>query len=247
MEVRGGLGDFNRRSFVAAAGYDIRVTARCMVEDLAADPTGQLEDIAKHPIIRGLCGKHDLDPSFVDSVGPAAGEETLGVLQFGDDHRGAVWHDKRNNAFWLCAYRWHRSGTPDDAFPYFERLLADDRIYPDDLDRIMLYRDRAERLIDAIPQDGGRLRMSALASPSREISGSIGPFPARVVVVEVDGLHELYVALKIVPFDVNQLDAVLLALCPSADVWQAWRPVVELPTGRVDVARGELAYSCLLD
>ena len=123
------MGTFDRGSYLAIAGCDIRVTSRCLAEDLGRDDASPLEGLAGLPIIRGLCGKHDRDPSFVDTVGPAAGARTLGTLQYGNGHRGAVWLDRPNNGFWLCAHRLHRSGTADDAFPFFMSLLALDQLY----------------------------------------------------------------------------------------------------------------------
>ena len=241
------MSQFDRGSFLADAGYDIRVTARCLRADMHTEPATPLELLGGVPIIRGLCGKHSSDPSFVDTVGPAAGARTLGVLQYGEHHRGAVWHDVPNNAFWLCAYRKHRSGAPDDAFPYFISLLEDGDIYPDDADRVRLYSDRAERLIDALPADADRLRERALAEPGREIGGKLGPVAVHVVVVEVLGVRELWVAVKMLPFDHRLLQAVLMALGPSDRVWDDWRPENSLPTGGIDPSKGEVAYSCLLD
>lgn len=241
------MGTFDRGSYVAEAGYDIRVTMRCMTDDLGAESGSPLVRLSDHEIIRALRGKHEVDPVTTDTVGPAAGMLTLGTLRYGHDHRGAVWYDPANNAFWLCAYRFHRSGTADDAFPYFEQLIRENRIYPTDEDRVLLYRDRAERLIDAIPEEATRLREMAAADTGQEVRGQLGPMNVRLVIVEVSGLRELHVAVSMRSGDYNLLQLVLVALCPETDVWAAWRPETDFPAGPLDGAAVELAYSCLLD
>jgi hypothetical protein len=240
------LGEFDRGSYVADGGYDIRVSERCLREDLGSDPGKPLERLAKHEIIKALCGKHEVDPTPPDTVGPTAGNMTLGVLRYGDDHRGATWIDTSNNALWLCAYGLHHSGQPNDAFPYFDELRAAGRIYPTNADREALLRDRALRLVDAIPEQAQQFVELARSQPGVEISRQLGPLRVRVMVTEADGIFELHVAIAMRDADPNLLTLALVGLCPEPDEFGAWREVGVMPSGPLDPVMVELGYSCLL-
>ena len=170
----------------------------------------------------------------------------MGVLRYGDDHRGATWLDRPNNALWLCAYRLHRSGEPDDSFAYFDLLINEGRIYPTESDRVWLIRDRAERLVEAIPQEADRFRNQLEAAPGTELVGSIGGVPLRGVVVEILGIRELHVAISMRGANVNLMLAILAALRPLGGELGDWRPELELPTSGLDERQVEIAYSCLL-
>jgi hypothetical protein len=241
------LGSFHRGSYVADGDYDVRVTERCRREDLGVDPDQPLEGLAEHEIVKALCHKHEHDPTPPDTVGPVAGELSLGVLRYGHDHRGATWFDRPNEAaLWLCAYRFHRSGQDDDAFPYFEELRDADRIYPTNADRVRLFHDPAVRLVDAIPTDAERLVQEASARAGTEVRGKLGPLAVRLVVTEVDELRELHAAISMRGSDPDLLTLALVGLCPEPDELGDWRPVAELPTGPLDPVSVELGYSCLL-
>lgn len=241
------LGTFNRGSWLAQAGYDVRVTERCRAEDLGQPMQGPLEEIARHEIVRALCNKHDTTPATADTVGPEAGGLTLGTLRYGHDHRGAIWLDQPNNALWLCAYRHHRSGAPDDSFAFFSELIAEERMYPTDADRIWLFNDRAERLVEAIPEDARLLVEAAAAAPGNEVIGVIGGIRVRAVIVEVLGIRELHAGISMRSGDPTFLVAILAALRPSITEFGDWRPESALPTGDLDGTYREVGYSCLLD
>ncbi len=240
-------GEVREGSNLAAAGYDIRVTRRCRVEDLEQEAEGPLESIAGHEIIRALVNKHDATPETTHTVGPSAGDRTLGVLRYGDDHRGAIWLDRANNALWLCAYGLHRSGEPDDSFAYFDELIADGRIYPSGQDRNWLCRDRAKRMVDAIPVEANRFREMIEVAPGTELTRSIGGVRVRAVLVEVSGIRELHVAVSMRGGNINLVLAILAALRPSGEELGDWRPEGALPTSALDGRHIEIAYSCLLE
>jgi hypothetical protein len=246
VEANHVVGRFDRGSYVTTAGYDIRVTERCLREDLGVDPARPLEAASKVEIIKAVCHKHELDPSSPGTVGPAAGKRTLGVLRQGEDHRGAVWYESDDSVLWLCAYSIHRSGDPDDAFPYFDELRAGGRIYPTAADRENLNRDRAKRLVDDIPAEARRLRAAATELAGSAAIGRLGAVRVRVVVIEADGLREVHVAVAMNTADLDQWLAILRAVCPEIDDFNEWRYEPALPTGPLDTSLGEIAYSCLL-
>lgn len=239
----------DRRSFLGGGGFELRVTGRCLVEDLGeASATTPFADLVRHPIVAAFRNKHHTDPTTTRTVGPAAGARTLGRLGYGDDHRGAIWFDPEHGALWLCAaHDRHRSGDADDAFPYFDALIADDRIYPTVDDYEGLERDRGARLVEAIPTDAQALLERARAAPGTEVTGHVGPVRVRLTVVRVEDVaDELFVAISMRHGDDAWLAAVLFGFRPDTDDFEVWRNETDLPTGELDRREPELGYSTVL-
>jgi len=228
--------------------YELRVTARCSVEDLGEASDAPFDTLAGHAIVEGFRNKHWAEASTVKIVGSGAGTRTIRRLQYGQDNRGAMWMDAENGVLWLCAaHDRHRSGEPDDAFPYFDLLLADGRLYPVDKDYEALFRDRANRLIDSIPEEADRLVSAARDLPGQEVRGHLGSVAVTLVVESVaDVGDELFVAVSMREADVKQLAIVLAALVPEAEVFDAWRFASSLPTRGLDEPAAEVAYSTVL-
>jgi hypothetical protein len=141
----------------------------------------------------------------------------------------------------LCAaLARHRSGDPDDAFPYFDALIAADRIYPTVDDYDALERDRAARLVDAIPDDAQALLERARVAPGTEVIGQVGPVRVRLTVVHVEGVaDELFVAISLRHGDDAWLAAVLFGFRPDTDDFAVWRNEAGLPTGASSTARSQ--------
>lgn len=238
----------DRRSFLGGGDFELRVTARCLVEDLHEDAATQFAELVRYPIVAAFRKKHHTDPTTTRTVGPTAGDRTLGRLAYGDDHRGTIWFDRQHNVLWLCAaHDQHRSGKPDDAFPYFDQLIGADRIYPTVDDYEALERDRAARLVDAIPADAQALLEQARATPGTQVIGKVGPVRVRLTVVQVVGVaDELFVAISMRHSDDVSLAAVLFGFRPDTDDFEVWRNETSLPTGELDRREPELAYSTVL-
>lgn len=238
----------DRGSLLGAGGYELRVTARCRTEDLGEAKGTQFADLVTHPIVAAFRNKHLADPTTTRTVGPASGDRTLGRLGYGDDHRGAIWFDKESDVLWLCAaHGRHRSGRADDAFPYFDRLIAENRIYPTADDYEALELDRAARLAEGIPVDAQELLKRARSLPGIEVAGRVGPVRVRLVVVRVDDVaDELYVAVSMRQGDDAWLVAVLVGFRPDTDDFEVWRNETKLPTSELDRHEPELGYSTVL-
>lgn len=243
-----GGGRPDRGSYLGGGEFELRVTGRCLEEDLQDAPLAPFADLLRHPIVSALRSKHSTDPTTTRTVGPAAGDDTLGRLGYGEDHRGAIWFDREHGVLWLCAaHGKHRSGAVDDAFPYFDKLIAERRIYPTADDYEALNRDRAARLIDAIPSDAQELVARARSAPGVELTGSVGPVRVRLVVERVEGVaDELFLAVSMRHGDDAWLAAVLVAFRPDTDDFGAWRNESRLPTTELDGREPELGYSTVL-
>ena len=130
-------------SLVCAAGHELRVTDRCLREDLSRSREATFEELAgRHGIVRAFSRERSGATAGVDTLGPRGGRRPLTVLRHTNDWRGVTWFDKETGVVWLCACAWHRSGQPDDAFPIFETLRDKDRIWPTEEDYEALLADR---------------------------------------------------------------------------------------------------------
>src|SRR5438876_12239066 len=95
--------DTHRGSFFHD-NYALRLTRRCLEEDLGHDARTEFAEIRDHPIIKAFIKDRATDPDGGKPVGPNAGELTLRRIGYGDDHRGVTWWDAEQATVWLCAY-----------------------------------------------------------------------------------------------------------------------------------------------
>lgn len=223
--------------------YALRVTRRCLEEDLATDATTPFEDIRDHPIIKAFVKDRATDPDGGKTVGPEAGEKTLRRVGYGDDHRGVTWWDPEHKVVWLCAYHGkHRSGDSDDSFPYFEELREAGRIYPTTDDYELLFEEEDAYFFDFVEQDAQESLEVARQHPDQEIEVEIGRKVGTSIVVElVETMEETYVAFSWE--QIHDLDTpltLLQAFYPGSR-WEDWQTDKPLPTRPLN--DGEVCFS----
>lgn len=89
-------------------------------------------------------------------------------------YRAATWCHEKAGIVWLLAARWHEQGSPDDSYPYFERLLDAGRLLPTQEDVTQVVESRRltfERaLIDQVPA----IRGEALDRPGEVRDAIVG-------------------------------------------------------------------------
>ena len=230
---------YHEGSLVCGA-YELRITERCLEQDLSAavdTPIEGLED--RYDIVKAFCKDRSAHPLGGKTVGPEAGPRTLYRLQ-GREERGATWFDEEDRVVWLCATRLHRSGEPDDAFPYFEELLAAELIYPTEEDYERLYDERAERFVAFARDDAEAILAEADRNRQTEVRGVIGREQDVGVVVLVHyTLGELYVAFSPATLDYTRIPIVLAAFCPDRG-GDDWYDSDELPTRPLE--EGEICF-----
>jgi hypothetical protein len=194
------------------------------------EPTVEFTAAAAHPIVQALENQRSANPRGGKTVGPGAGERTIYRLGYGDDHRGASWFDEANHVVWLCAYRLHRSGEPDDAFPYFHELIRSGGIWPNEEDYEALFLDRDRRFVETLSQDAQTLLARARLNPGVEQTGVIGGEETTGVLVEViETLEDTYVVFSLAEKDYTRIVLILEAFYPS-NTFNDWEPVSTLPT-----------------
>jgi hypothetical protein len=138
--------------------WELRVTERCLTEDLQerprddgeSEPRFKFEDLARHEIIKGFVAERCDKTISTRQVAPLTCGKPVWVLARGNDHRGATWYDEGNHVVWLLAAGKHRSGQADDFFPYCRGVDEDGRLLPTVGDYELLEIDRGYRFASAI-------------------------------------------------------------------------------------------------
>ena len=224
-------------------GHELRVTARCLREDLTDSCEASFEEIAgRHGIVRAFKRERRAATAGVDTLGPRGGERPLTILRHTHHWRGITWFDESVRVVWLCACCLHRSGEPGDAFPYFGSLCDAGRVWPTDDDYEALAADRGEQFATFIVEDGPRLLAEARAAPGTEQTLVVGLEPVAIVVQVVETLEETFVAVSGLHLSLASFQLLLVALYPDRH-YVDWRQAQRLPTRELDHARAELCLS----
>lgn len=157
--------------------------------------------------------------------GPAIGRSTS--FGGGQRHRGATLFDSVEKVVWLCAYGFHTSGEPDDAYRLFAALIDSKAIEPTADDYRRLGRERARRYRDLVRPRSDVLVQLAADRPGLAVAGLIGrQLPARLTASIDDDLLDLAVAFPTAMLDERRLHLALAAL--AADPEPAWEVIGEL-------------------
>lgn len=231
------------RSFVCVAGHELRITRRCVSNDLGDSAEASFDELAnRHGIVKAFRRERRAATAGVDSIGSAGGDRPLTVLRHTHHWRGATWFDPELGVVWLCACRRHRSGDPDDAFPYFLELRDAGQIWPDDDDREALEVDRADQFTAFVLTDAPALLAAARAAPEAEQVATIGREPVAIVVRIVETMEETFVAVSGLRLSLPGLQLLLVALYPERG-FEEWRTEASLPTRPLDPTRAEICLS----
>lgn len=193
--------------------WELRVTQRCLEEDLDRRGDTPFENLLGIEIVKALVARRRDRYDNSRQVTPLSSGKIVWRLARGHDHRGATWYDDQERVVWLLAYRRHRSGDPADAFPYFKKLDAEGRLMPSLADRESLELDRGRRFVEQVMRLVPRLVERARENPEVEQHASIGGTAHVGVAMEiVDTLSETY--LRISPLNLRPawLEIVLAAV-----------------------------------
>jgi hypothetical protein len=93
-----------------AAGWEIRITQRCLEEDLNADGDSSFDAVAGLEIVRALVRERSDKVTGGRQVNPISCGPDVWVVAHGNDHRGATVYDEFEEVVWLVSYHRHRSG-----------------------------------------------------------------------------------------------------------------------------------------
>ncbi len=175
----------------------LRVTVRCLDEDLdgttASDAERPVEDLEPQ-LVQKFVSMRSQDPKGVEKVQPLQNASEVYTLHAGR-WRGATWHDRDNDAVWLLAGRFHRSGAADDAYPHFKALDADGRLLPTAEDYELLFSIQARSFIDDVMEKGPTIIEEAYRRSPAEVEAVVGTVPVSVAVVVEDGMEFVYLGV----------------------------------------------------
>ncbi|MDX6587245.1 MAG: hypothetical protein QOI31_1718 [Solirubrobacterales bacterium] len=208
-----GLVDVARGGSYLCEDYELRITQRCLEQDLGAPSDDPFTDHGDHEIVVALINRRRQTPVDTREVAPLSHGKTVYRLAYGDRHRGATWHDEDNKTIWLLAYAEHTFEDSGDAFPYFKELDARDALLPTEEDYRALFLDRDARFAEVVELECDSLLADAQATPGVEqrtrVGGLLGIGVAIEVVpgleeatlaVETDGLTQEYMAILFAAF-----------------------------------------------
>jgi hypothetical protein len=223
--------------------YELRITRRCLAQDLHLDEGASFETALEKPIVEAFRSKRGQAPQGSKRVGPAKGAETLYHLGAGDDHRGATWFDEDERVVWLCAYGFHRSGDSGDAFQLFPELIRDGSIYPTEPDYETLFLAREARFVEMAPRQALQARADAIERSGETILVELGHPSGRCLAVRfnaevADDVVELTVAFKVDGLNAEQI--YFVPACFSPETWDLAERI-----GGAPVALDEIAFRLL--
>lgn len=120
------------------------------------------------------------------------------------------------------AYRLHRSGQPDDFFPWVQELDSKEGLFPTEADYEQLEIDKADRFAKTILIECPQLLKAARATPEVEVNWELGGEYTIGVTVEVaDDLESMTVAFDLGTLRIPQHKwAILAAIAPDPDGWE---------------------------
>lgn len=219
---------------------ELRVTRRCMTEDLGGSTTQGLEDLVDHPIVKAFLRERRSKFVGTRKVEPLTSGMEVWVLTQGQRHRGGTWHETRRKIVWLLAGGHHESGSPDDFFPYCKGLDQEGRLAPSKEDYKELLLEQDARFAAQILIEGPLLKKRA-EKEGGEIKAKIGGRFGIAVAIEIaDDVRELSVAFDLRSVEVQEyIQAILAAL----DAGGRWEYAERMPSRELEPH--EVAYALM--
>lgn len=237
-----------RNGSYLCVSYELRVTARCLADDLGRPGDDPFSKLANHEIVVAFINRRRDSPDDTRQVTPLSTGRTIYRLAYGDRHRGATWYDEANRVVWLLAYAQHDFADAGDAFPYFKELDAADRLLPTSDDYQALFEARAARFAEVVGSEATDLLSSARASAGTERRAIIAAQLEVGLVVEtaedLEGVEEVTLAVRLHGLTLENLPILLAALFPGSTVND-----IQTPTSLAGrpLDKNEIGYRVLIE
>lgn len=213
------VGKTHRGSFICAE-WELRVTERCLRDDLGQDPDAAFETYRELEIIRAFTSKRFDRTENTREVSPLTCGRTVWVLARGHDHRGGTWFDEVERVVWLLAYGLHRSGAPDDFFPHCKDLDARGLLLPTGADYERLFRDRDQRFAWSITIEAPMLLKKARESGAEERAMLGGAYGACIAVEAEPGIEATTIAFAAETMPFEYVPIILAAFHGEVSEWE---------------------------
>jgi hypothetical protein len=220
--------------------WELRVTARCLREDLnVRRAVVAFDDLRHHDIVKALVRERSKQSQGRSVVSGLTCKVAISVLRHGDDHRGGTLYDQDQHVVWLVAYGWHRSGHPKDFFPYCRALDAKGRLLPTQRDYERLIEERALRFAYCVRIEAPLTLRTARAEAQEQRVMLGGEFGACISVEVAGDVEETTVAMAVETVPWDYIELILTSFHATPD----WMPVDRMPSRPLDP--GEIAFSHL--
>jgi hypothetical protein len=219
--------------------WELRVTARCLEDDLGAAADASFEDISGLEIIKTFVRDRSSRTNDTRQVSPLVSGKTVWVLARGNDHRGGTWFDETHHVVWLLAYRLHRSNTSDDFFPYAKELDHLGELLPVEADYKRLFEDHDQRFAAAVRIEGPLILKHAREKGGEQRISLGGAYGACIALEVAEGLEQTTVAFLVDTVPYSYVPIILAALHADGD----WEPATAMPSRELEP--GEFAFTHL--
>jgi hypothetical protein len=230
-EAAGGDDEFYAGLSLVLPDRELRVTKRCLTEDLDAPPSSTLEDVSGHPIVRSFLRERRTKTAGTRDVSDLRSGKKIWVLTQGQRWRGGTWYDEPNRIVWLVAAGHHESGSPDDFFPYCRDLDRNGRLAPAEEDYKGLFLDRDARFAAQLLIDAPLLRKAAEGADGEVRTTIGGKFGVAMAVEVIEDLREMTAAFDLRSANIQtHIPAILGAL--EAD--GTWEQVDRMPSRQLE-------------
>ena len=157
------LVDVSLHGSYLCGNYELRVTERCLIEDLGAFTPEPFDDLGGQEIIKAFINRRRSGPEDTRQVAPLSSGKPVFRLAYGERHRGATWFDEANRVVWLLGYATHEFEGGGDAFPYFKSLAQRASFFPP---RLTTVRSSSTE-IGASPRKSEPMQRASLTLPGK--------------------------------------------------------------------------------
>lgn len=228
------VGKTDRGSFICS-DWELRVTNRCVEQDLDRPAGAAFEELQNHEIVKALISDRSDRTENTRQVSPLTSGQPIWVLSRGHDHRGGTFFDEQERVVWLVAYRRHRSGSEDDFFPYCKELDRKERLLPTVQDYERLLRDRDGRIVRSIVIEAPLILKDARRQGTERRAMLGGKHGACIAIETVDDLEAITIAFRVSTIDYDLVPIVLAAFHDGP-----WESGDRMPSRRL--APDEIAF-----
>ncbi len=227
--------------------WELRVTARCLDEDLHADAETTFAAVEGLEIIKAFKKDRASEPGGPKTISPLSSGETVYRLAYGHDHRGGTYYDEEEAVIWLVAFGRHRSGKPDDFYPRCKQLDAEDRLLPVEGDLERMYRERDKRFVEAVTIEAP-LALKAARNTDGEYKCTIGGELRTALAIEVvEELEATAITVAFKPAGEGSFQQVTLEqgqVLLQAITSGTWEMITRMPSRNLDP--DEVAFTVTL-
>ncbi len=217
-------------------GWELRVTARCLAEDLGKQADSNFEDLLGIDIVKALVKDRSDKTTDRNQINPLTCGVPVWVLSRGHDHRGATFFDEEERVVWLLASGHHRSGADTDAFRHFKALDAAQNLLPAAGDYERMFDERGMRFVDALVIEAPLILKEARESKEELKVLLGGDFGARVAIEIEDPVEATTLGLMAEYLDWDHVTIVLSAFHAEG----TWETVERMPSR--ELQEGEVAF-----